>query len=71
MKKRLFGFVEDGSNRLRAEIKAQVWLKYKVELSMAKGFWEKRAIRDKMELEIEARIKELASPYALWSSVGW
>ena len=62
------GFVEDGPDRLREEIEAQVRRKLEIELLKATSYWQKVAIHLKIRKEVRERMKQMPSPYSLWNS---
>jgi len=62
------GIDPGGEHRLRAAIRVEVRKEHQGELSAATKNWQRLAIEEKIEQEIEDRMKRLASSYSLWSS---
>jgi hypothetical protein len=57
-----------GEGRLRKAIEAEVQREYAQELSSAKSFSQRQAVKEKFRNEAKERMRRLASPYALYSS---
>jgi len=62
------GISVGGERSLRKAIEAQVQREYAQELSSAKGFRQRLAVKEKFRNEAKERMKRVASPYALYSS---
>jgi hypothetical protein len=67
MKNKYLGIAEDGEERLREAIEAQLRQERKDELTVATEYWQKVALEVKIQREIKERVKRVASPYSLWS----
>ena len=68
MKKDSLRIATGGERRLRKAIEAEVRLKYEKELSATTEHWQKAATEEKVESEINERMKQVALPHSLWSS---
>jgi len=63
------GIAEGGEARLREAIKRQVREKHAAELASAQNTSRRLEIELKIAGEINEKLKDVASPYSLWSSV--
>ena len=63
------GIAEGGEDRLREAIEQQLRREHEEALSATTDYWQKVAIEKKIEDEVEKRMKQVASPYSLWSSL--
>src|SRR5216117_2750548 len=59
MKRNALGITTGGEQRLRKTIEAQVRREHQDELSAATDHWQKAAIKEKIEQEIEERMKRV------------
>lgn len=62
------GIAMGGEWRLRKAIESEVRREYEKELSAA-AFSQRAAIEEKIQKEAEERLRRVASPYSLWSSL--
>ena len=63
------GISVGGEGRLRKAIEAEVQREYAQELAVAKSFRQRLAIKEKFRNEAKERMRRVASPYALYSSL--
>ena len=68
MKRDSLGIAVGGERRLRKAIEAQVRREHEDELSATTEHWQKVAIEERIDREVQKRMKEVASRYSLWSS---
>jgi hypothetical protein len=65
---RHFGISVGGEKRLRKAIEAELRHEYEKELA-ATDYGRRQAIEEKIKQEAEERLRRVASPFSLWSSL--
>lgn len=62
------GIAFGGKQRLRRAVEAKIRREHEVDLATAKDECEKARVLEQIQQETEQCMKELVSPYTLWSS---
>lgn len=62
------GIAEGGEQRLREAVEAQVRRAHHDELTAAPDHFQRTAIEEKIQQEIEEKMKRVVSPHSLWHS---
>jgi hypothetical protein len=62
------GFSTGGEQRLRDALREQVRGEFAAELGAATEHWAHAAVEHKIEDEVKRRMKQVASPQALWGA---
>ena len=69
MKVTQLGIAVGGERRLRKAVEAQVRQRHQEELAAATDHWQKVAIEEQIEREIEEEMQRVASPQSLWGTL--